>query len=71
MHRRRGHGSWTQLYISTISALAGSVIGGLTTGFTTARNLSEARRACASAHDLACREDLVRDFNPSRCQDRR
>jgi hypothetical protein len=48
-------------YISGISALAGSVIGGLTSSFTTW--LSEFPGAAGMvAHDLARREDLVRDF---------
>jgi hypothetical protein len=49
-------------YISTISALAGSVIGGLTTGFTTWLSQRSQARAGMIAHDLARREDLVRDF---------
>jgi hypothetical protein len=49
-------------YISAISALAGSVIGGLTTGFTTLVSQRSQARAGMVAHDLARREDLVRDF---------
>jgi hypothetical protein len=49
-------------YISAISALAGSVIGGLTTGFTTWLTQRPQARAGMIAHDLARREDLVRDF---------
>ena len=49
-------------YISAISALAGSVIGGLTTGFTTLLSQRSQARAGMIAHDLARREDLVRDF---------
>ena len=49
-------------YISAISALAGSVIGGLTTGFTTWVSQRSQARAGMVAHDLARREDLVRDF---------
>jgi hypothetical protein len=49
-------------YISAISALAGSVIGGLTTGFTTLISQRSQARAGMIAHDLARREDLVRDF---------
>jgi len=48
--------------ISAISALAGSVIGGLTTGFTTWLTQRSQARAGMIAHDLARREDLVRDF---------
>jgi len=49
-------------YISAVSALAGSVIGGLTTGFTTLLNQRSQARAGMIAHDIARREDLVRDF---------
>ena len=49
-------------YISGISALAGSVIGGLTTGFTTWLSQRSQARAGQIAHDLARREDLIRDF---------
>jgi hypothetical protein len=49
-------------YISAISALAGSVIGGLTTGFTTLLSQRSQARAGMVAHDLARREDLIRDF---------
>jgi len=48
--------------ISAISALAGSVIGGLTTGFTTLLNQRSQARAGMIAHDVARREELVRDF---------
>jgi len=49
-------------YISGISALAGSVIGGLTTGFTTWLSQRSQARAGQFAHDLARHEDLIRDF---------
>ena len=49
-------------YISAISALAGSVIGGLTTGFTTWVSQRSQARAGMVAHNLARREDLVRVF---------
>jgi hypothetical protein len=49
-------------YISAISALAGSVIGGLTSGFTTWLSQRSQVRAGMVAHDLARREDLIRDF---------
>jgi hypothetical protein len=49
-------------FLSAISALAGSVIGGLTTGFTTWLSQRSQARAGMIAHDLARREDLVRDF---------
>ena len=48
--------------ISAISALAGSVIGGLTTGFTTLLTQRSQARAGMIAHDVARREELVRDF---------
>jgi hypothetical protein len=48
--------------ISATSALAGSVIGGLTTGFTTLLSQRSQAKAGQVAHDLARREDLVRDF---------
>ncbi|MGC2784589.1 MAG: hypothetical protein WA397_12320 [Roseiarcus sp.] len=49
-------------YISAISALAGSVIGGLTTGFTTILTQRSQARAGQVAHEFSRREDLVRDF---------
>ena len=49
-------------YVSAISALAGSVIGGLTSGYTTWLSQRTQARAGMIAHDLARREDLVRDF---------
>ena len=49
-------------FLSAISALAGSVIGGLTTGFTTWLSQRSQARAGQIAHDLARREDLIRDF---------
>jgi hypothetical protein len=49
-------------YVSAISALAGSVIGGLTTGYTTWLTQRSQARAGMIAHDLARREDLIRDF---------
>ncbi len=49
-------------YISAVSALAGSVIGGLTSTFTTWLGQRSQARAGMVAHDLARREDLVRDF---------
>lgn len=49
-------------YISAIPALAGSVIGGLTTGFTTILTQRSQARAGQIAHELSRREDLVRDF---------
>jgi len=49
-------------YISAASALAGSVIGGLTTGFTTILTQRSQARAGQIAHELSRREDLVKDF---------
>ena len=49
-------------YVSAISALAGSVIGGLTTGFTTLLNQRSQARAGMVAHELSRREDLIKDF---------
>jgi hypothetical protein len=49
-------------YISAISALAGSMIGGLTTGYTTWLTQRTQARAGMIAHDLARREDLIKDF---------
>jgi len=49
-------------YISAVSALAGSVIGGLTTGFTTLLNQRSQARAGMVAHELSRREDLIKDF---------
>jgi hypothetical protein len=48
--------------ISATSALAGSVIGGLTTGLTTLLSQRSQARAGQIAHDLGRREDLVREF---------
>jgi hypothetical protein len=48
--------------ISATSALAGSVIGGLTTDLTTLLSQRTQARAGQIAHDLARREDLIRDF---------
>jgi hypothetical protein len=49
-------------YISAISALAGSVVGGLTSCVTNWLNQRSQARAGQIAHDLARREDLYRDF---------
>ncbi len=48
--------------ISAVSALAGTAIGGLTSGLTTLLNQSAQARAEQSRHDLGRREDLIRDF---------
>jgi hypothetical protein len=49
-------------YISAISALAGSVVGGLTSGVTNWLNQRSQARAGQLAHDMARREELYRDF---------
>ena len=49
-------------YLSALSALAGSVVGGLTSGVTNWLNQRSQARAGQIAHDLARREDLYRDF---------
>jgi hypothetical protein len=49
-------------YVSAISALAGSAVGGLTSGYTTWLTQRSQARAGQVAHDLARREDLIRDF---------
>jgi hypothetical protein len=49
-------------YVSALSALAGSVIGGLTSGFSTWMSQRAQVRAGQIAHDIARREDLIRDF---------
>jgi len=49
-------------YITVLSALAGSLVGGLTTGFTTWISLRSQARAGRLAEDLARRQDLFRDF---------
>jgi len=48
--------------ISAISALAGTALGGLTSGLTTLLNAQAQARADQIAHELARRQDLVRDF---------
>jgi hypothetical protein len=49
-------------YISALSALAGSVVGGLTSGVTNWLNQRSQARAGQLAHEMARREDLYRDF---------
>jgi hypothetical protein len=49
-------------YISALSALAGSVVGGVTTGMTTWIGLRSQARAGLRAADLVRREELFRDF---------
>jgi hypothetical protein len=49
-------------YVSALSALAGSVIGGLTAGFTSWLNGRSQARVSRLVADLARRQDLFRDF---------
>ncbi len=49
-------------YLSAVSALAGSLIGGLTTGASTWLSQRTQVRASQIAHEVARREDLIRDF---------
>jgi hypothetical protein len=49
-------------YISALSALAGSVVGGLTSGLTTWLSYRAQARAGRVAHDRSHREDLFKDF---------
>ena len=49
-------------YISALSALAGSVIGGMTSGITTWASQRAQARAGQLAHDKSHLEDLYRDF---------
>jgi hypothetical protein len=49
-------------YVSALSALAGSVVGGLTSGITTLMNQRAQARAGQFAHDMSRREDLYKDF---------
>jgi hypothetical protein len=49
-------------YISALSALAGSIIGGLTTGFTTWLSHRSQVRSSYREHQLVRRQDLFRHF---------
>lgn len=49
-------------YVSALSALAGSVVGGLSTGATTWLSYRAQARAGRLAYDLSRRQDLFRDF---------
>jgi hypothetical protein len=49
-------------YISALSALAGSLVGGLTSGIATWLSVRNQARSGRVAHDLSQREDLYRDF---------
>jgi hypothetical protein len=49
-------------YISALSALAGSVVGALTSGITSLMSQRAQARAGQIAHDIARREELYKDF---------
>ena len=49
-------------YLSALSALAGSMVGGLTSGFTTWLSLRSQARAGQLARELARRDELYKDF---------
>ena len=49
-------------FVSALSALAGSVVGGLTSGITTWLSQRGQARAALLAHHLSHREDLFKDF---------
>ena len=49
-------------YLSALSALAGSMVGGLTLGLTSWLSERTRARAVKLAHDLSRREDLFKDF---------
>jgi len=49
-------------YISALSALAGSGVGGLTSGLTTWLSQRAQARAGQLAHEMSRRDDLYRDF---------
>jgi hypothetical protein len=50
------------VYISAISALAGSVVGGLTSGVTALMSQRAQARTGQLAHEKSRREDLYKDF---------
>jgi hypothetical protein len=49
-------------YISALSALAGSVVGGVTSTLTTWMTQREQSRTTHRAHEITRRQDLYRDF---------
>jgi hypothetical protein len=49
-------------YISALSALAGSLVGGLTLGITTWLSVRNQARSGQLAHELSQREELYKDF---------
>ena len=52
--------------LSALSALAGSVVGGLTSGFTNWLNQRAQTKASLLAHVLSRREELFKDLVPRR-----
>jgi hypothetical protein len=49
-------------YLSALSAIAGSVVGGLTAGITTWLSQRAGARASNLAHEMSRRDDLYKDF---------
>jgi hypothetical protein len=49
-------------YLSALSAIAGSVVGGLTSGITTWLSQRAHARAAQLAQEMSRRDDLYRDF---------
>jgi hypothetical protein len=49
-------------YLSALSALAGSIVGGLTSGLANWLNQRAQTKAGMVAHEMSRREDLYRDF---------
>src|SRR5258708_30640955 len=49
-------------YLSALAALAGSVVGGFTTGLSTWTSQRAQTRTALLAHKISQREDLFRDF---------
>jgi hypothetical protein len=49
-------------YVTALSALAGTVVGGLTSGITTMISQRAQARAGKLAHDISRREELYKDF---------
>ena len=49
-------------YLSALSAIAGSVVGGLTAGITTWVSQRAQARAGHLAHEMSRRDDLYKDF---------
>lgn len=49
-------------YLSTISALAGSIVGGFTSGVASWLNQRSQAKAGLLAHEMSRREDLYKDF---------